>query len=174
MPIGITCYYTYMADRRSVAVRPGADGSTDAVLVASRALVGIAARSLAAIEDSVTLVQYRTLVLLASRGEMKVGALAGALGLHQSTATRLCDRLVGKGLVERSHPAESRREVFVALTSSGETLVRAVNTRRRAEITKVLDAMTPARRTVLVDAFSEFADAAGELPDDAWKLGWTT
>ena len=57
--------------RRSVG-----DGSTDAVLVASRALVGIAARSLAAVEDTVTLVQYRALVLLASRGEMNVGTLA--------------------------------------------------------------------------------------------------
>ena len=57
-------------------------------------------------------------MLLASRGEMNVGTLANALGLHQSTATRLCDRLVGKGLVDRSHPAESRREVFVALTSA--------------------------------------------------------
>ena len=99
--------------------------------MASRALVGIAARSLAAVEDTVTLVQYRALVLLASRGEMNVGTLADALGLHQSTATRLCDRLVGKGLVERSHPAESRREVFVGLTSSGQALVRAVNARRR-------------------------------------------
>ena len=41
-------------------------GSTDAVLVASRALVGVAARSLAETEDTVTLVQYRALVLLAA------------------------------------------------------------------------------------------------------------
>src|SRR3954452_24041229 len=104
-----------MMVRRSSA-QPRTDSATDAVLVASRALVGIAARSLAAVEDTVTLVQYRALVLLAARGEMKVGALAAALGLHQSTATRLCDRLVNKKLVERRHPAKSRREVFVALT----------------------------------------------------------
>lgn len=163
-----------MSLRRTAAQRSDVGGSIDAVLVASRALVGIAARSLAAVEDTVTLVQYRGLVLLASRGEMKVGALAAALDLHQSTATRLCDRLVNKGLVERRHPAESRREVFVALTSSGQALVRAVNTRRRAEITKIMGRMPSARRALLVDALSEFADSAGELPDDAWKLGWTT
>jgi DNA-binding MarR family transcriptional regulator len=163
-----------MSVRRSIEPRPGADASTDAVLVASRALVGIAARSLAAVEDTVTLVQYRALVLLASRGEMNVGTLAGALGLHQSTATRLCDRLVGKGLVDRSHPAKSRREVFIALTSSGQALVRAVNARRRTEIAKIMARMPSVRRALLADAFSEFANAAGELPDDAWKLGWTT
>jgi DNA-binding MarR family transcriptional regulator len=144
------------------------------VLVASRALVGIAARSLATVEDTVTLVQYRAMVLLASRGEMNVGALAAELDMHQSTATRLCDRLVGKGLLERSHPAESRREVFVALTAGGQASVGAVSARRRTEIGKIMRRMQPARRALLVDAFSEFADAAGELPDDAWKLGWTT
>jgi DNA-binding MarR family transcriptional regulator len=163
-----------MTPRRAAAPRPDLGESTDAVLVASRALVGIAARSLAAVEDTVTLVQYRALVLLASGGEMNVGALAATLGLHQSTATRLCDRLVNKGLVERRHPAESRREVFVSLTSSGQGLVRAVSTRRRAEITKIIGRMPSARRALLVDAFSEFADAAGELPADAWKLGWKT
>ena len=87
---------------------------------------------------------------------------------------RLCDRLVGKGHVERSHPAESRREVFIALTVTGRALVRAVNARRRSEIGKIMGRMPPDRRAVLADAFSEFADAAGELPDDAWKLGWTS
>src|SRR2546423_15581452 len=86
--------------------------SADAVLAASRALVGVAARSLAGTEATVTLVQYRALVLLGSRGEMNVGSLADALDIHQSTATRLCDRLVAKGLVARTASAESRREVF--------------------------------------------------------------
>jgi DNA-binding MarR family transcriptional regulator len=174
MQITITCYSACMAAHRSTARPADAGAATDAVLVASRALVGIAARSLAAVEDTVTLVQYRALVLLASRGEMNVGNLAQELGLHQSTATRLCDRLVNKGLVDRNHSAESRREVFIGLTVDGQALVRAVSTRRRTEISKIAGRITPARRAQLIDAFAEFADAAGELPDDAWKLGWTT
>jgi DNA-binding MarR family transcriptional regulator len=163
-----------MPVRRARTVRPSADASTDAVLVASRALVGIAARSLAAVEDTVTLVQYRALVLLASRGEMNVGTLADNLGLHQSTATRLCDRLVAKGFVDRNPSAESRREVFVRLAPSGQALVRTVSMRRRTEIAKIVKRMPAARREPLVASFSAFAEAAGELPDDAWKLGWTS
>ena len=49
-----------------------------------------------------------------------------------------------------------------------------MNTRRRSEIGKIIGRMPSARRALLANAFSEFADAAGELPDDAWKLGWTT
>ena len=68
-------------------------------LLASRALVGVAARSLAGVEEQVTLVQYRALVLL-DAGPQNVGTLAKALGIHPSTATRLCDRLTTKGLVK--------------------------------------------------------------------------
>src|SRR6478752_7382452 len=111
-----------------------ARSTADAVLAASRALVGVAARSLAETEDTVTLVQYRALVLLAARGATNVGTLADALAVHQSTATRLCDRLVKRGLVERSTAPQSRREVVVTLTRTGHALLRSVTTKRRAEI----------------------------------------
>ncbi len=64
----------------------GVSEAADAALMASRALVGVAARSLAAIEGTITLVQYRALVLLASRGALNVGSLAENLGVHA------CDR----------------------------------------------------------------------------------
>jgi hypothetical protein len=44
------------------------DAMVDAVLSASRVLVAIAARSLADAGEEVTLTQYRSLVVLASRG----------------------------------------------------------------------------------------------------------
>ena len=138
------------------------------------ALVGVAARSLAGVEDAVTLVQYRALVLLGSHGDMNVGALGDALDVHQSTATRLCDRLVDKGLVARRASAESRREVLVALTPDGRALLRKVNTRLAREIETIVGRLSAAQRELLVDALSVFAEAAGEVPDDAWKLGWTT
>jgi DNA-binding MarR family transcriptional regulator len=149
-------------------------GSSDAVLVASRALVGVAARSLAGTEDTVTLVQYRALVLLAARGSMNVGGLADVLDVHQSTATRLCDRLVARGLVDRGHSPENRREVVLSLTPDGQALIRSVTAKRRAELDRIMDRLTVKQRASVNDAFKLFADAAGEVPDDAWKLGWTT
>ncbi|MGZ6975501.1 MAG: MarR family transcriptional regulator, partial [Acidimicrobiia bacterium] len=59
---------------------------TDAVLLASRALVGVAARSLAEVEDEVTLPQFRALVVLAT-ADRNLGDLAEALDVHPSTAT---------------------------------------------------------------------------------------
>ena len=111
---------TGRAASRSVA-RSGnrVEDAGGAALLASRALVGVAARSLASVEGTITLVQYRALVVLASEDVLNVGSLAEALGIHASTATRLCDRLSEKGLIDRKTSAESRREVVVGLTADG-------------------------------------------------------
>lgn len=148
----------------------------DALLFASRALLGIAVRSIAAIEDDVTLVQFRVLVLLTSRGDQNVSELAEAVGVHPSTATRLCDRLVAKKLVHRATSSESRREVTLTITARGRSIVRSVNARRRKEMVRVVEKLPRTQRQQLSAAFATFAAAAGEvaLPEEAWKLGWTT
>ena len=91
----------------------------DAVLSASRVLVAIAARSLADAGEEVTLTQYRSLVVLASRGPQGVAELAEAVSVTPPTASRLCDRLVKKALVRRRTDRNDRRHVQIALTQSG-------------------------------------------------------
>ena len=138
--------------------------------------MGVAVRSIASVEDDVTLVQYRALVLLVSRGAQNVSDLAEALGIHPSTATRLCDRLVVKKLVDRVTSSESRREISLTVTPAGRAVVRGVSARRRKEVTRIVEQMSREERQRLRVAFGAFAVAAGEvaLPDDAWKLGWTS
>lgn len=157
------------------SVREDIDDLTNAVLVASRALIGVAVRSIAVVEDELTLVQYRALVLLVSPGQQNVSDLAEALGVHPSTATRLCDRLVAKGLVHRATSTESRREINLTVTPAGRAMLRSVTARRRKEITRIVERLPAVERTRLRAAFHAFAEAAGEiaLPDDAWKLGWS-
>jgi DNA-binding MarR family transcriptional regulator len=155
--------------------RDDIDDVTNAVLTASRALMGVAVRSIAIVEDDLTLVQYRALVLLATRGEQRPSDLAEALGVRPSTGTRLCDRLVAKGFVHRATSRESRRQITLTVTPAGRALVRAVTARRRKEIIRIVERLPNDERKRLRVALGTFADAAGEieLPDDAWKLGWT-
>src|ERR1700743_1031663 len=120
---------------------PGGESVVDAVLTASRVLVAIAARALADVADEVTLTQYRSLVVLASRGPQSVAALADELGVTPSTVSRLCDRLVRKGLVRRREDRRDRRAVRLALTPAGRELVDAVTERRRTEIAGLLDSL---------------------------------
>lgn len=154
--------------------RPGleTDEVVDAVLGASRALVAVAARSLANVGEDVTLAQYRVLVVLASRGPQRLADLATALAVDRSTATRMCDRLVRKRLVTRRRGTEDRRVVRISLTEAGAELVVAVSRRRRAEIRRIVRRMPPAGRAPVVDALQAFAEAAGEVPEQDWSLGW--
>ena len=75
------------------------DELIDALLSASRVMVALAARSLADLDADVTLPQYRALVVLASRGPQRVVDISTELGVNPSTGTRMCDRLVRKGLM---------------------------------------------------------------------------
>jgi len=144
----------------------------DSVLTASRVLVAIAARSLADVAEEVTLTQYRTLVVLASRGPESMAGLAEAVGVTPATATRMCDRLVKKKLIVRRSEQGDRRRVHLVLTKAGLDLVAVVTKRRRQEIEKIISAVPPGERDVLVQALGRFAAAAGEVPEQDWSTGW--
>lgn len=151
------------------------DELVTALLTASRALVGVSARSLGEVEETVTLTQFRTLVVLAGHGPSRLNRLAERLDVQASTALRTVDRLIEAGLVARRENAADRREVVIELTAAGRRLVGDVTRRRRAAIDKVVRAMPNARRGDLVDALIAFAAAADEplvTADAATRLGW--
>jgi DNA-binding MarR family transcriptional regulator len=140
------------------------DTVADAVVTASRLLVAISARSIASADESITLPQFRLLMVLHTRGPLKLVALADHLAVNPSTASRMVQRLVTADLVTRwAHPT-SRREHALGLTASGSALVRQVTERRRTEITRILRRMPAETRNGLVDALTEFARAGGEPP----------
>lgn len=148
---------------------PGIDAAsldtlTDAVLTASRLLVAVSVRSITAAEDSLTLPQFRLLVVLHTRGPLKHATLAEHLGVTPSTASRMVDRLVAGNLVDRQHSPVSRREIVLEITREGARIVRQVTTRRRKEIAKIVARMPEESRQGLVDALTAFAEAGGEPP----------
>jgi len=134
----------------------------DATLAASRALLGVVARSVVATLDVVSLPQFRVLVVLSSAGPTRMGAVAERMGVIPSTFSRFIDRMVAGGWVERSASPDSRREVLLELTESGRRLVDDVTERRRSDIFAILSTMTPDQRAALQHALQAFADAAGE------------
>lgn len=157
---------------RGAGGRDDWDGVVDAVLGASRALVAVAARSLAGLEGDVTLAQYRAMVVLASRGPQRSVDLASALGVTPSTAGRMCDRLEAKDLVHRDRVSEDRRALRLSLTAAGRQLVDEVTRRRRAEIESIMRNLPGGDPAAVVGALRAFADAAGEVPEQHWSLGW--
>jgi DNA-binding MarR family transcriptional regulator len=132
----------------------------DAVVRASRALVGITVRALNSVSDEVTLPQLRTLVVVSLQGPQTVSALAERLDVHASTMTRMCSRLVSRGLVVRKPSALDRREVVIELTAPGQGLVDEVMDKRRREIDAVVRRMSTDDRDRVIAALDLFAQAA--------------
>jgi DNA-binding MarR family transcriptional regulator len=144
----------------------------DATLTASRALLGVVARSVSDVLEMVSLPQFRILVVIASAGPLRMGALAQRVGSTPSTLSRAIDRLEAGGWVRREPSPDSRREILIHLSPHGEQLVAHVTDRRRREIADILDQLKPADRAAVGRAFALFAAAAGESPpEDLIVLG---
>jgi DNA-binding MarR family transcriptional regulator len=143
-------------------------------MATARVLVSVVARSVAAVEDRVSVTQLRVLVLIATRGPLNLSAVAEALGVHPSNATRTVDRLVGAGFLDRRDAPDDRRNLRLTLTRKGQRLVDAVFEHRRAAIEQVVERMPESKRRALAAAFEAFAQAAGEVPEDHFgDMQWT-
>ena len=150
-------------DDEGAAASPQAEVVT-AVLAANRLFVAVATKALAGLAPDVTLPQFRTLVLLDQHGSMMVTALAEALGVAPSTATRMCDRLVAKGLVRRAVDRRNRRRVIVRLAQQGHELIAESTARRRAELACLLDVLPPADQGRVAEALRLLVAAAEPRP----------
>ena len=155
-----------MADQTSGAA--DRDDLADAFMTVSRALVGIAVRSISAAPVEVTLTQHRLLVLLATGRGQTIKALAEQLEVNASNASRLCDRLQKLGLLSRDRSASDGREVVVSLSADGRELLTAVRNRRRHDVQLVLSQMSDIDLGAMMEALTAFGDAAHEIGEAEW------
>lgn len=144
----------------------------EAVVLASRALLAVVARTIGPALEEVSLPQFRVLVVLVGAGPHRVGALAERLGAVTSTFSRAIDRMEAGGWVTRQPNPDSGREVLVAVTPAGRELVNRVTGSRRAELVRILGALPDDRLAELASALNAFAQAAGEPSiDDLLPIG---
>ena len=141
----------------------GAD-IVDAVLTASRTLVAVTERSLGAAAEDTTMAQYRALVVLASRGPQRMVDLAVALGVTPSTAGRMCDRLVRKGLIRRHRARADRREVQVVGDGAGRQVVDQATARRRALLAEILGRLPAGQQAAVAAALRRSRRRRGRSP----------
>ncbi len=93
----------------------------------------------------------RVLFLLGDRGKMVMTELAAAVRVPLSTATRIVDRLIAKGLVERSRSEEDRRLVVIQPTEQGARLHAAARKHEAAIAYRMLEPLTAGEREILLE-----------------------
>lgn len=122
------------------------DEAALALLDASRVLMGITLRAVAASPVPLTVPQHRLLVVISVRGPQRIGALAADLGVNQSNASRLVDRLVDQGLLARASDPEDGRASLVSLTDAGTAALDAVNELRLDQLRELVQDLSPTGR----------------------------
>ena len=111
--------------------------------------------------------QLSALVVVEHDEGINLRGLAGRLRMILSSASRLCDRLVAAGLVERVPGRADRREIALYLTPYSRQLLEELRAARLSMLGSVLDRMSPTGRAALVRGLTEFAHAVAEQPGDA-------
>jgi DNA-binding MarR family transcriptional regulator len=94
--------------------------------------------------------KLRALELLAQHDGLRVGELADRVGVDDTTATRLVDRLEELGLAGRTSEEGDRRATLVELTDEGSELVSGVVAQRQRFFVEVLATLDAEERIQLV------------------------
>jgi DNA-binding MarR family transcriptional regulator len=102
--------------------------------------------------------------LLADHGPATMSDISTRLGIAFSSATGVVDRLVERGLVERTRPEEDRRTVRVALTRRGHRAHDAFMADRIAFSREILAALDPGERKTLLALFRKVTEDGGPSP----------
>ena len=138
---------------------PDVERLSGLLVALSRALSDVSASSMLAVQADVTPNQYRALVVLDEHGQMSVAHFARRCAIDRSTATRLCDRLVKKGLIDRERSYRDRRSVNIVLTPSARTLLDSVSAYRTGRISEIIRQIPETTYKQLIDSFTLVSDA---------------
>ncbi|WP_233584012.1 MarR family winged helix-turn-helix transcriptional regulator [Micromonospora sp. CV4] len=104
--------------------------------------------------------QLRAVMVVEQYDGINLRRLASRLGMLLSSASRLCDRLVAAGMLEREPGRFDRREIALHLTPEARRLLAELRADRQAQLAVVLAGMSPAGRTALLDGMREFDETA--------------
>ena len=97
----------------------------------------------------------RALVTLSGRGPLTMTDFSEQLGVPLSTATRMVERLIEKGLAIRSRIEDDRRVVRVDLSEEGKKLNQKFLEHRRAISKAMLAPLTHGEREIFIELMSK-------------------
>lgn len=138
---------------KSLGTRPAA---RDSALSSLRSVYATTRRQLAVLRRTTGLGSALVWALaeIAEQPGLRVGDLAERMRIHSSTASNLCTRLRGDGLVRTSPATDDGRALSIYLTAEGRTTLRKAPGPQRGVLKVALSQMTAEECRVLVAALS--------------------
>jgi DNA-binding MarR family transcriptional regulator len=105
----------------------------------------------------VTVQQCYTLEAL-NDGPKSMSALAAEVALHQSTLTRIVEKLEKQNLLIRRRKENNQRTVEVQITNAGKQVHALLEAQSSQMISELLDLIPPDRRIAVVEAMEDLAN----------------
>jgi DNA-binding MarR family transcriptional regulator len=137
----------------------GRSAQDQTLLLLARAVMGISTRAADRL-GQLSVVQLRALTVLHELGTANLGQLAEGLDVTVSTTSRLVDRLVSAGLVERRPSPRTRREIELRVSPSGNETLERYDALRLEGLRTGLDRLPATRRDDVLAALLDFGAAA--------------
>ncbi|GGC11377.1 MarR family transcriptional regulator [Oxalicibacterium flavum] len=110
-----------------------------------------------AVTHNITSPQLVALLAIAQTGPSTLKAIGRAIQLSPSTVVGIVDRLEEKGLVSRQRDTRDRRNVFVAVTAAGQTVLANAPPALPNGFSSALGGLSEADRQALVVTLEQFA-----------------
>ena len=109
-------------------------------------------------EEPLAMSQVKLLMLIGQPGRRyKVSDVAAFLGVTNAAASRAIDRLVQRGLIDRTLAVDDRRAVDLALTPSSRALLERFAAARGAELLRLLGDYPEARLRRAAELFDDLS-----------------
>src|SRR5829696_2804797 len=137
-------------------------------VVLSRAFAAISELASADVaRHGLTLAEFGVLEALYHRGPLLLGEVQRKLLVSSGGVTYLVDRLVAKGLVERTECPEDRRARYAVLTRAGESLLRRIFPQHATAIGRAVAGLGAAERRAVADQLKRLGLHASSLAGGA-------
>lgn len=103
-------------------------------------------------------------VVSESGGELAVSEAAALMGVAPATASRLCDRAVERGYLEKNFSATDGRRRSLTLTPEGRKLRRESEAFRREYLRRILEGWDSREVSTFAALLERFSGAVSETP----------
>jgi DNA-binding MarR family transcriptional regulator len=119
------------------------------------------------VDLSLTLAQLKAIYVVTAAGPLSMGALSERLGTKLSTTSGAVDRLVRRGLLERSEDPTDRRQVLVRVTPTALEQIEQMSELGRARMRELLTLLpTTADVETIERAIRILSDALATLDEE--------
>ena len=118
-------------------------------------------------DRSVSKLNLVVLMLLDDHGPLPMSRLAALVDVSLSNLTGIIDRMEQHGLVERFRDDRDRRLVLVRATTVGVSRCEEMDGLRREQLRRLVEALDPEARAVVLEAAQALGRAVTRLDDAA-------